>query len=156
MATLVQAKAPPGTIPFFSSFHPSLLQPQPFLHCRILNCQSYFVPCLLQHSINSIRSLSATASRHNATITVSDSQLFVLPDGRTLCFAAYDNSNGYPIMLFHSFPGSRLEAKGVEPIACQRNLQVICPDRPAFGLSTFQPNRRITLASRYLCISSSP
>ncbi|KAL4738788.1 hypothetical protein BDV11DRAFT_188887 [Aspergillus similis] len=31
----------------------------------------------------------------------------------------------------------------VEDIAWRRNLRIIAPDRPGYGLSTFQPNRRI-------------
>lgn len=44
-------------------------------------------------------------------------------------------------MFFHGFPSSRLEAKPVDNIASHLNFRIISPDRPGFGLSTFQQNR---------------
>jgi pimeloyl-ACP methyl ester carboxylesterase len=67
-----------------------------------------------------------------------------LPDGRTIAWAEAGSSNGFPLFLFHGFPGSRLEARGVEDIGRRHNIRFICPDRPGYGRSTFQSNRRIT------------
>ncbi len=50
---------------------------------------------------------------------------------------------GFPLFAFHGFPGSRMEARGLEDIGRRHNLRFICPDRPGYGLSTFQPNRRL-------------
>jgi pimeloyl-ACP methyl ester carboxylesterase len=88
-------------------------------------------------------SLSTVASRSFATSPLSDDQSFSLPDGRVLGFAEYGSPKGYPLMFLHGFPSSRLEAKGVTKIAQRHNLRIISPDRPGFGLSTFQLNRRI-------------
>ncbi|KAI8953163.1 alpha/beta hydrolase [Xylaria longipes] len=73
-----------------------------------------------------------------------DSQTLKLPDGRTLGFAEYGSPTGKPLFYFHGFPSSRYEAIGIHE-ACQRqDLRIISPDRPGFGLSTFDPDRRIT------------
>ena len=71
-------------------------------------------------------------------------QTFTLSDGRVLGYAEYGVSNGSPLLFFHGFPSSRLEASGLDRILRRRNLRVIAPDRPGFGLSSFQANRRIT------------
>lgn len=73
-----------------------------------------------------------------------DSQTFHLPDGRVLGYAEYGSLSGTPLFFFHGFPSSRLEARGLDQIARKRNIRVIAPDRPGFGLSTFCPHRRIT------------
>ncbi|KAI0120703.1 hydrolase [Xylariales sp. AK1849] len=82
--------------------------------------------------------------RHADTMTARDSQVFTLPDGRKLGYAEYGCPNGYPLFYFHGFPMSRLEAWGTDKIARNRGIRVIALDRPGFGLSTFQPSRRIT------------
>lgn len=69
----------------------------------------------------------------------------VLPDGRILGYAEYGPSTGRPLMWFHGFPSSRLEGTGLlDSILFKLNLRAICPDRPGFGLSMFQTNRKIT------------
>ena len=72
-----------------------------------------------------------------------DSQTLTLPDGRTLGYADLGDSDGYPLLWFHGFPASRLEVLGVSKIAHRLNIRLIALDRPGFGLSTFQPGRRI-------------
>jgi pimeloyl-ACP methyl ester carboxylesterase len=65
-----------------------------------------------------------------------------LSDGRLLGFAEYGEAGAPAVMLFHGFPGSRLDAPAfwnAEP----HNVRVIAPDRPGTGLSTFQPGRRL-------------
>ena len=70
-------------------------------------------------------------------------QTVLLPDGRNLGFAEYGSPNGYPLFFFHGFPSSRLEARGLNDIGYRHNIRVVAPDRPGFGLSTFQPSRLI-------------
>lgn len=77
------------------------------------------------------------------TVRGPDSQSFVLPDNRVLGFSEYGNPDGYPLMFFHGFPSSRLEASGLVGNKHGRNLRIIAPDRPGFGLSTFQEHRKI-------------
>ncbi|KAI9929487.1 hypothetical protein ASPWEDRAFT_41303 [Aspergillus wentii DTO 134E9] len=70
-------------------------------------------------------------------------QTLPLHNGRTLGYAEYGPATGFPLLYFHGFPSSRLEASELVNIANRRKLRIIAPDRPGFGLSTFQPNRRI-------------
>ena len=67
-----------------------------------------------------------------------------LPDGRLLGWAEYGARGGSPVFYFHGLPSSRLEAAVTEPHAGQLGLRIIAVDRPGFGLSTFQPGRRMT------------
>ncbi|KAI1748448.1 alpha/beta hydrolase [Xylaria castorea] len=73
-----------------------------------------------------------------------DSQTLELPDGRVLGFAEYGSPTGKPIFFFHGFPSSRLEADGILKLVHRQDLRVIAPERPGFGLSTFDPRHRIT------------
>ncbi|KAF3905339.1 hypothetical protein AA313_de0204745 [Arthrobotrys entomopaga] len=73
----------------------------------------------------------------------SESQTFTLPDSRTLGYAEYGPSNGYPLFYFHGFPSSRIEGFPLDKVAHNRRIRVIALDRPGFGLSTFQPHRQL-------------
>ncbi|ORY01443.1 Alpha/Beta hydrolase protein [Clohesyomyces aquaticus] len=70
-------------------------------------------------------------------------QIFSLPDGRALTFAEYGSSTGTPVLYFHGFPSSRLEASATDKLALRRRLRIIAIDRPGFGLSTPQHGRTI-------------
>jgi pimeloyl-ACP methyl ester carboxylesterase len=65
-----------------------------------------------------------------------------LSDGRDLAFAEYGDLHGKPIMFFHGAPGSRL-FHPYDDITTRLGVRLICVDRPGYGGSTFQPNRRI-------------
>jgi pimeloyl-ACP methyl ester carboxylesterase len=65
-----------------------------------------------------------------------------LRDGRALGYAEYGDSGGKPVFFFQGTPGSRL----LHPDETQiRSLgaRLIMLDRPGFGLSDFQPGRRL-------------
>jgi pimeloyl-ACP methyl ester carboxylesterase len=98
---------------------------------------------LSRNALTASRRLIATMSS-SAAAQPRDSQTLVLPDGRTLGFAEYGSSAGYPIVYFHGFPASRLEGMSVDLIARRRNLRILALDRPGFGLSSPQPGRRLT------------
>jgi pimeloyl-ACP methyl ester carboxylesterase len=72
-----------------------------------------------------------------------ENQTFSLPDGRTLGYAEYGLSNGFPVFAFHGFPSCRLELFPIHKTARRLKLRIIALDRPGFGLSTFQPDRQI-------------
>lgn len=67
-----------------------------------------------------------------------------LGDGRTLAFDEYGDPGGRPLLYFHGWPSSRLEAAVIEAAAQRQGVRVVAPDRPGFGLSTFRPHRRLT------------
>lgn len=66
-----------------------------------------------------------------------------LPDGRILAYAEYGDPNGSPVFLFHGTPGSRYFRHPDESTIASLGVRLISPDRPGFGLSDFQPDRKI-------------
>lgn len=66
-----------------------------------------------------------------------------LRDGRRLGFACYGDPHGRPLLYFHGLPSSRLEAGFFHAPARQRGIRLIAVDRPGYGRSGFQPQRRI-------------
>jgi pimeloyl-ACP methyl ester carboxylesterase len=67
-------------------------------------------------------------------------QTLKLKDGRRLGYAEFGSGNAFPVFYFHGWPGSRLEA-GFFNIP---HVQMIGVDRPGYGLSDPQPNRKLT------------
>ena len=74
---------------------------------------------------------------------MSDSRLTVLPDGRELGWLEIGRPKGMPIFAFHGTPGSRYGIVIDEALVTKAGLRLICVDRPGYGLSTFQPGRRL-------------
>lgn len=70
-------------------------------------------------------------------------QTFLLPCGRTLSYAEQGSPNGTPIFYFHGTPGSCLDSS-FSPEAIQKyNVRIISVDRPGYGRSSLQKNRKI-------------
>jgi pimeloyl-ACP methyl ester carboxylesterase len=65
-----------------------------------------------------------------------------LPSSRLLAYAEYGDPHGKPVFLFHGAPGSRL-FHPPDDITTRLGVRLITVDRPGYGGSTFQPNRRI-------------
>lgn len=72
---------------------------------------------------------------HNQTIQ--------LRDGRTLGYAEYGTPNGSPILYFTGGNSSRFEGKWFQDAAQKKDIRLIVPDRPGFGLSTHHPSRQL-------------
>lgn len=70
-------------------------------------------------------------------------QTIPLPDGRTLGYAEYGAADGAPVLYFTGGNSSRLEGQWLAGSAAQKRVRLIVPDRPGFGLSTFQPQRQL-------------
>jgi pimeloyl-ACP methyl ester carboxylesterase len=68
-----------------------------------------------------------------------------LPDGRLLGYAEYGDPAGTPIFGLHGTPGSRFMFRLAHPVALALGVRLLAPERPGFGISTYQPGR--TLAS---------
>ena len=66
-----------------------------------------------------------------------------LPDGRALGWAEYGDPQGIPVLYFHGWPSSRLEGAFADEPARTRGIRLIALDRPGFGLSDLQEDRRI-------------
>ncbi|MCB1772001.1 MAG: alpha/beta hydrolase [Gammaproteobacteria bacterium] len=74
----------------------------------------------------------------------TDAHLCRTPDGRALSYTEWGEPSGIPVFYCHGFPGSRLEARLADAPARTLGIRLVAPDRPGFGGSDFQPNRRIT------------
>jgi len=74
---------------------------------------------------------------------VDDSHVTVLPDGRDLGWLELGDASGMPLFVFHGTPGSRLHMTTADSPARAAGVRLVCPDRPGYGLSTFQPGRRL-------------
>jgi pimeloyl-ACP methyl ester carboxylesterase len=81
--------------------------------------------------------LQAFPARTELTVT--------LPDGRLLGYAEYGDPRGVPLLGLHGTPGSRFMFQLAHPIACELGVRLLAPERPGFGISTYQRGR--TLAS---------
>jgi pimeloyl-ACP methyl ester carboxylesterase len=62
------------------------------------------------------------------------------PDGRSICFSEHGDLTGPAIFLFHGTPGSRLDH---DPYDRPTAARIITIDRPGYGQSDPQPNRRL-------------
>ena len=72
-----------------------------------------------------------------------DSRVMVLPDGRDLAWLELGPADGSPVMAFHGTPGSRLQFAIDSGPAEAAGVRLIVPDRPGYGLSTYQRGRRL-------------
>ena len=68
---------------------------------------------------------------------------FSLPDGRSLSWAEYGHGDGISVLFFHGGNDSRFAGRLLADAAERAAVRLICPDRPGFGGSTFQPGRRL-------------
>lgn len=62
-----------------------------------------------------------------------------LPDGRVIAVEEYGNPNGVPVLYFHGWPASRLEAGLIGDLP----VRLLAFDRPGYGRSTPSPGRRL-------------
>lgn len=67
---------------------------------------------------------------------------FQLADGRTLAWDEYGDAGGTALFWFHGLPGSRRLGAMLDSAARAAGLRVISPDRPGFGKSTYDGQRR--------------
>lgn len=67
-----------------------------------------------------------------------------LADGRILSFADIGHGSDFPVIYFHGFPGSRLEAAFSKDIVAQNGVRVIAVERPGYGSSTFDALRTLS------------
>jgi pimeloyl-ACP methyl ester carboxylesterase len=75
--------------------------------------------------------------------TAEADRQIILPDGRRLGHAVFGDPDGFPVFYLHGFPASRLEALLYDAAARRAGAMLVAVDRPGFGLSDFQPTRRI-------------
>lgn len=73
---------------------------------------------------------------------IIEDQKIQLRDGRVLGYAEYGDPMGTPLFLFQGTPSSRLIHPD-EELTGSLGVRLIVLDRPGFGLSDFQPGRRL-------------
>jgi pimeloyl-ACP methyl ester carboxylesterase len=77
-----------------------------------------------------------------------------LPDGRELAWLEMGKPKGPPVFVFHGTPGSRLQATIYEKPITAAGVRLIAIDRPGYGHSTYQPDRRLVgWASDVACLA---
>jgi pimeloyl-ACP methyl ester carboxylesterase len=67
-----------------------------------------------------------------------NTKTIVLPDGRKLGYTTI--GKGAPVIYFHGTASSRLEVLLLKKLA-DKGVQLICVDRPGYGLSTYKPRK---------------
>ena len=70
-------------------------------------------------------------------------EIITLSDGRRLGYAEYGEPGGHPLFFFHGQPGNRLFRYPDESLTDSLGVRLITIDRPGYGLSDFQPNRKL-------------
>ena len=78
------------------------------------------------------------------TLTTAASETITLPDGRKLAYKVYGKQDGFPVFAFHGTPGSRIWFKDDDPVSHKVGIKLITVDRPGYGLSDFQKDRKTT------------
>jgi hypothetical protein len=75
-------------------------------------------------------------------IIPGDSQRYALPDGRKLGYSVVGSRSrtAQKIVAEHGTPGSRLDYCGSDSWARKKDIMMICPERPGYGLSTLKKN----------------
>lgn len=71
-------------------------------------------------------------------------QTVTLPDGRDLGYAEVGDPDGDPLVFFHGFPNSRVLGALFDDVGAEKGVRVVAPDRPGFGASDPDPDRRLT------------
>ena len=72
-----------------------------------------------------------------------DAHVMTLGDGRELGWVEFGAPDGWPVLGFHGTPGSRRQLCLDETHAVAAGVRLVAPDRPGYGLSTYQPDRRL-------------
>lgn len=77
-----------------------------------------------------------------------DAQKFRLKSGRHLGYRELGNPQGIPLVFFHGFPGSSVQATIIEDQSVYAPFRVIAVDRPGFGDSEYDSARTIKTFAR--------
>jgi pimeloyl-ACP methyl ester carboxylesterase len=72
-----------------------------------------------------------------------DSHVMALADGRDLGWLELGDARGFPVLYFHGTPGSRLQLSFGDAPLRAAGIRLVACDRPGYGLSTFQDDRRL-------------
>ena len=70
-------------------------------------------------------------------------QFWEISPGRRLAWNEYGDPAGRPVMYYHGWPSSRLQAVLAHHLAKDRGIRIIAMDRPGMGRSTFEAGRKL-------------
>ena len=84
----------------------------------------------------------ANLAYEGAFSMMRDDHQIQLQDGRLLGYAVYGDPVGKPVFFFQGTPSSRLIHPD-EDLTRSLGVRLVMMDRPGFGLSDFQPRRRL-------------
>lgn len=62
-----------------------------------------------------------------------------LSDGRTIAYTTSGDADGFPVVVHHGTPGSRLFAAILSEFASAEGVRLVVPDRPGYGRSSPPP-----------------
>ena len=65
------------------------------------------------------------------------------PNGRVLAYTEFGSPTGPLVVHCHGAPGSRLELASFDGAFAERDVRVVAIDRPGYGGSSPQPDRRL-------------
>ena len=85
----------------------------------------------------------ASGDHEGRQLDSPDTHVMVLPDERELAWMELGTAQGLPVIAFHGTPGSRLQFGFGDGPARAAGVRFIVPDRPGYGLSAYQPGRRL-------------
>jgi len=74
----------------------------------------------------------------------SVTKVIQLADGRDLAWLEVGDPEGTPVMAFHGAPGRGMEFALYHSTALRCGVRLIAVDRPGYGHSSHQPNRRLS------------
>ena len=77
------------------------------------------------------------------TLINKQTQFISLSSGRKLCYAEFGAENGIPLLYFHGWPSSRLQARAVHKLGKKLGITIYAPDRPGLGQSDNQEGRTL-------------
>ena len=63
----------------------------------------------------------------------------VSEDGRKIAYTLCGDRDGFPVIVHHGTPGSRLFAAVLSDVASEHGVRLITPDRPGYGRSSPPP-----------------
>lgn len=72
-----------------------------------------------------------------------DPRFVEIAPGQKLAWNEFGDPAGRPVMYYHGWPSSRLQARLAHRFALDRGLRLLAMDRPGIGRSDFEPGRTL-------------
>jgi len=76
-------------------------------------------------------------------LSANETQYLRLKSGKRLCYATYGADKGVPLLYFHGWPSSRLQAHSLHALGQELGVTIYAPDRPGIGRSDHVAGRSL-------------